>query len=93
MRVEDYRLRIIVADHAYSDVALEFVELILELGSEIRVLDAVDTAAEAVLFPVEGGHTGSAGAEMRVVVNAIKQFIPAGMLGCCSEKTSHRNNV
>ncbi len=72
MGIDNDRLRVVVADNADSYITLELWKFVFKLGAEISVFDAVDTAAEAIVFRVESGHAGSACSKMRVVVNSIK---------------------
>lgn len=49
----------------------------------------MDRADETLLLGVVGSHTAAAGAEVRVIVSAVKEIGDAALLGCGSKKSSH----
>ena len=63
MRMYEQRLRIGVANHANARTALELVKLMLEFGSEIRLLQTMDRAEKLALI-ADSNHTSTASAEM-----------------------------
>ena len=86
MRINHDGLWIAVAYYSDACTPFEFREFVFKFGAEISVFNAVYAPAEAFLFRVIRCHTGPSGAEMRVVVHSVKQFISTGILGCRSEK-------
>ena len=70
--VDYYRLRISVADYAYALISDKVVEFVFEFGAEIVAFQTVNRTVEA-LFGVESNHSGALGAEMRIVVGAVKE--------------------
>ncbi len=86
MRTDDQRLRLVVADHADAAGAPHFLDILLELGPELRVGDVVDVAHELV---VKCGHAARAGAEMRVVVGAVEQVEYTVLFRSYAKETAH----
>ena len=72
MRADDERLRLAVGYTADAEIALHFLDVMLELGAERRVFDIVYRALKAV-FAVYG-ETSAAGSEVRMVVSPEKQI-------------------
>ena len=60
----------------------------LEAGAEGRVLDAVDVALQTDLG-VKGGHAGTVGAEVGVIIGAEEHIQHAIPFGSHSEKSTH----
>ena len=75
MRIDHNGLGISVADDADTVVALEFVQLAVELGAEIGVFDVVNGTVESAVL--NSHHAGTLGAQMRMVVYSVKQIANA----------------
>jgi hypothetical protein len=88
MGIDYYGLWVGVADDPYALVADKFVEVVFKLRSEVVALKAVDGAVETHQR-VEGDHTRTLCAQVRVVVSAIEQVVDTWFVRDCSEESSH----
>ena len=88
MRIAHNRLCVRVADDADALVAQHLVDVGVEFGFELRVLDVVDVEVDNAV--VDSAETGTAGAEVRMVVGTIEKFRCAGFAGDDSKKTAHK---
>ena len=88
VRIDDYRLRVGVADDSESLIADEAVELVFKFRAEIIAFETVDCAVETG-FGVKSYHSRTFGSEVRVVVCAVKQIVDTGFGRNRAEETSH----
>ena len=88
MGIHENGLRIGITDDANALIARKRVEFVLKLRAEIVALQIMDFTAEAFFF-VKHHHTGTLGAEVRVVVCAVEQIVHTALRADGSKKTSH----
>ena len=72
VRIENYGLRVVVADDTDARIARKFVQFVVEFCAKIVVSKIVNRTIEATCFAVVSCHTTSFGSEMRIVVCAVK---------------------
>ncbi len=83
MRLENDRLRLEIRDTGDPVISGHFFHIMLEFGPERRILDVVDRTVEA--FGAVGGHAAPAGAEMRMVIHPVENFVGTILPGNDSE--------
>ena len=88
MGTDQQRLRIGVTDTADAAAAVEVLKILLELGTEGRILNVVDLALEPV-SSVINSDAATTGTQMSVIVYAEIQIQYAVSFRDSSEKAAH----
>jgi len=87
VRVAHDGLGVGVADNANALIAQHFVDVGVEFGFELGVLNVVDVEMNHTV--VDGAETGPTGSEMRMIIGAIKKVGSTGCAFYYSKNSAH----
>jgi hypothetical protein len=91
MGADDEWLGVGIADDTYAFVPLHLVDIVLELGAELRVLDIVDETGKTL--PVQYGKATSFGTKVGMIVRSVEQILDTVRVSRNSEHSTHRSNL
>ena len=87
MRIDHHGLSLGVGDDSNADISSHLGEVLRKLRAEVRVLDVVDVLMG--LSTIEGSHTCTLGAQMRMIIGSVEQIGDTRVFGDNAEKSTH----
>ena len=89
LRIDEQRLRVVIADDADGRGTFHFLKHVLKLGAERGILNVVDRPLQTG-FPVIRRHSCATGAEVGMVIGSEKYVGDGILFANSAEKSAHR---